>query len=116
MTDYYVEAKQDLDRIRKLFQRLHFKKEKEIAVRRVGKRLAASEIKEMREKLINSLNSHFEEEIQRSIRHMEETIAPYTRFVRSEQVKNQEAKNKLEEVIQELSQVEKIIKELPGSV
>ena len=49
MPDLYVEAKQDLDRIRKLFQRLHFKKEKEIAVRRVGKRLDASEIKEMRE-------------------------------------------------------------------
>jgi len=49
MSDLYVEAKVDLDRIRKLFQRLHFKKEKEIAVRRVGKRLGASEIKEMRE-------------------------------------------------------------------
>lgn len=49
MSDLYVEAKIDLDRIRKLFQRLHFKKEKEIAVRRVGKRLGASEIKEMRE-------------------------------------------------------------------
>jgi hypothetical protein len=49
MPDLYVEAKVDLDRIRKLFQRLHFKKEKEIAVRRVGKRLGASEIKEMRE-------------------------------------------------------------------
>jgi molecular chaperone DnaK (HSP70) len=49
MSDLYVEAKVDLDRIRKLFQRLHLKKEKEIALRRVGKRLAASEIKEMRE-------------------------------------------------------------------
>ena len=49
MPDLYVEAKQDLDRLRILFRRLHFKKEKEIAVRRVGKRLAASEIKEMRE-------------------------------------------------------------------
>ena len=49
MPDLYVEAKQDLDRLRKLFQRLHFKKEKQIAIRRAGKRLAASEIKEMRE-------------------------------------------------------------------
>jgi len=49
MSDLYVEAKMDLDRIRKLFERLHLKKEKEIAVRRVGKRLGASEIKEMRE-------------------------------------------------------------------
>jgi hypothetical protein len=49
MPDRYIEAKSDLDQIRKMFQRLHFTKEKEIAVRRVGKRLAASEIKEMRE-------------------------------------------------------------------
>jgi hypothetical protein len=49
MPDLYIEAKRDLDQIRKLFQRLHFTKEKEISVRRVGKRLAASEIKEMRE-------------------------------------------------------------------
>ena len=49
MPDLYIESKQNLDRLRKLFQRLHFTKEKEIAVRRVGKRLAASEIKEMRE-------------------------------------------------------------------
>jgi hypothetical protein len=49
MPDLYIESKRDLDQIRKLFQRLHFTKEKEIAVRRVGKRLAASEIKEMRE-------------------------------------------------------------------
>ncbi len=49
MPDPYIDAKRDLDQIRKLFQRLHFTKEKEISVRRVGKRLAASEIKEMRE-------------------------------------------------------------------
>ena len=49
MPDIYIESKKDLDRIRKLLQRLHFTKEKEISVRRVGKRLAASEIKEMRE-------------------------------------------------------------------
>jgi hypothetical protein len=49
MSDLYIEAKKDLDRIRKLFRRLHFSKEKEIALRRTGKRMAASEIKEMRE-------------------------------------------------------------------
>ena len=49
MPDLYIESKQDLDRLKKLFRRLHFTKEKEISVRRVGKRLPASEIKEMRE-------------------------------------------------------------------
>lgn len=49
MIDLYVESKKDLNRIRKLFQRLRFSKEKEIALRRIGKRMPASEIKEMRE-------------------------------------------------------------------
>ena len=49
MPDPYIDAKRDLDQIRKLLQRLHFTKEKEISVRRVGKRLPASEIKQMRE-------------------------------------------------------------------
>jgi hypothetical protein len=49
MRDLYIESKKDLDRIRKLLQRLHFSKEKEIALRRQGKRMAASEIKQMRE-------------------------------------------------------------------
>jgi hypothetical protein len=49
MSDHYIESKKDLDRIRKMLRRLHFTKEKEIAVRRLGKRLAASEIKQMRE-------------------------------------------------------------------
>ncbi len=49
MSDLYIESKKDLDRLRKLFRRLHLTKEKEIAVSRVGKRLGASEIKSMRE-------------------------------------------------------------------
>jgi hypothetical protein len=49
MPDQYINSKRDLDQLRKMFRRLHMTKEKEIAVRRLGKRLAASEIKEMRE-------------------------------------------------------------------
>jgi hypothetical protein len=49
MQDLYIECKKDLERIRKLFQQLHLSKEKEITLRRLGKRMAASEIKRMRE-------------------------------------------------------------------
>lgn len=49
VTDLYVEARRDLDQVKKLLRKLHLKKEQEIALRRVGKRLAATEIKEMRE-------------------------------------------------------------------
>jgi len=49
MSDCYVEAKRDLDQMKKLLRKLHMKKEQEIALRRVGKRLGATDIKEMRE-------------------------------------------------------------------
>ena len=84
------------------------------ARRRQAKKELERKIADMRDQLIHSLNSHFEEEIKRSIRHMGETIAPYTRFVRSEQTKNLEAKNKLEEVKNELSRLEAKIEILPG--
>lgn len=49
MADLYVEARRDLDQVKKLLRKLNLKKEQEIALRRVGKRLAATEIKEMRD-------------------------------------------------------------------
>ena len=49
MSDPYMQAKRSLDQSKKLLLRLHMKKEQEIALRRVGKRLCASDIKEMRE-------------------------------------------------------------------
>ncbi|MEW6440932.1 MAG: hypothetical protein AB1640_08350 [bacterium] len=49
MSDPYMEARRELDQAKKLFLKLHMKKEQEIALRRVGKRLCASDIKEMRE-------------------------------------------------------------------
>jgi hypothetical protein len=47
--DPYMEHKKDLDQMRKLFRRLHLRKEQEITIRRLGKRMAASQVKEMRE-------------------------------------------------------------------
>jgi len=49
MPDPYLEARKDLDRIKRLLQRLHRYKEQEISMCRVGKRIPASTVKEMRE-------------------------------------------------------------------
>jgi len=49
MSDRYMEAKKDLDQMKRHLRKLHMKKEQEIAMRRVGRRLCATDIKEMRE-------------------------------------------------------------------
>jgi len=49
MPDPYMEARKDLDRVKKLMHRLHQYKEQEISLCRVGKRMPASTVKEMRE-------------------------------------------------------------------
>jgi hypothetical protein len=49
MSDPYMDVRKDLDRIKKLMKRLHMIKEQEISFRRLGKRMPASRIKEMRE-------------------------------------------------------------------
>lgn len=49
MADEYIESKLELDRMKKIFRRLHMIKEQEITMRRVGKRTPAGQIREMRE-------------------------------------------------------------------
>jgi hypothetical protein len=49
MGDPYMEHKKDLDQMKKMFRRLHLRKEQEITMRRLGKRMPASQVKEMRE-------------------------------------------------------------------
>ncbi len=49
MPDPYIEVRKDMDRMKEIFRRLHMNKEQEITLRRMGKRLPASRIKEMRE-------------------------------------------------------------------
>ena len=48
MADEYMESKLELDRMKKIFRRLHMIKEQEITVCRVGKRVPAGQIREMR--------------------------------------------------------------------
>ncbi len=76
------------------------------ARRRQAKKETRQKITEMREQLVAALDSHFQAEMKRSIQHIDETISPYTRFVRAEQNKNQEAQTTLEEIHQGLIQLQ----------
>jgi hypothetical protein len=84
------------------------------ARRRKAKQEMADKIKEMREQLVQALNTHFQEEIDRSLNHMDETIAPYTRFVRAEKDKNLNAQNTLTEIETNLVRLQAQIDDLPG--
>jgi small GTP-binding protein len=76
------------------------------ARKRQAKKETRQKITEMREQLVTALDGHFQVEMKRSIQHIEETISPYTRFVRAEQNKNQEAQTTLEEIHQGLVQLQ----------
>ena len=54
------------------------------ARRRQGKRKMVEKIASVRTNLINTLRAQFEKEIHRSVQHINEAIAPYTRFIRTE--------------------------------
>lgn len=67
----------------------------------VKRRQAKNELKEkiaaLRDRLVHSLTTHFEREIDRSLHQINEAIAPYTRFVRAERDKLQDMQTTLEE-------------------
>lgn len=52
----------------------------------------------LREQLSHSLRTQFEREIERSVQHINEAIAPYTRFVRAERGRLQEAQTSLQKI------------------
>jgi small GTP-binding protein len=61
------------------------------ARRRQAKKEMRTKVKAMRDQLTDSLSTHFSQEIERGLQEIKETIAPYTRFIRSENEKNQHA-------------------------
>ena len=82
------------------------------ARRRKAKNEMREKISVMRDQLVAALSGHFEVEIRRSLKHIEETISPYTRFVRAEQSKNQEAQTTLEEIQNALSRLQGKVNEI----
>ena len=73
--------------------------------RRNAKKEMRQKVKSMRDQLTTSLTEHFSHEISRSLQEIKDTITPYTRFVRSENEKNQEAHQKLKSYLTEIIQL-----------
>jgi small GTP-binding protein len=72
------------------------------ARRRRGKKKMLAKIATLRTQLTQSLRSHFEKEIRRSLRDINEAIAPYTRFIRSEADKIMKSQAELENLMGEM--------------
>jgi small GTP-binding protein len=82
------------------------------ARRRYAKNEMDEKIAELRQQLSTSLTSQFQHEIERSLQNIQNAIAPYTRFVRSEQTKLAEMQQHLEQVEAELSRLSGRIEEI----
>jgi len=73
--------------------------------RKNAKKEMHEKVKAMRNQLTQSLTSHFNHEIERSLGQIRDTITPYTRFIRSENEKNTAAHQKLNEYLREISEL-----------
>lgn len=84
------------------------------ARRKKAKKEMRSKVSKMREQLIQALRTHFEAEINRSLQNIQETIAPYTRFVRSERDRNQSSLTTCRELAQELEGLKRRVEGMRG--
>ena len=75
------------------------------ARRRQAKAELRQKIASMREQLIQTLRTQFEGEIERSLQKINEAIAPYSRFVRAERDKLNDARTELETIKTSLNQL-----------
>jgi hypothetical protein len=82
------------------------------ARRRRAKTEMRAKVAALRAQLARSLRAHFAKEIERSLQHINETIAPYTRFVRAEGDKMQEMQQTLQEIEQRSVQLRAQIESL----
>lgn len=82
------------------------------ARRRKAKAEMAAKVSALREKLIQSLNGQFEQELSRSLQRINEAIAPYTRFVRAERGRLQETQAGLQALKNELERLKVQVEEI----
>ena len=73
--------------------------------RRNAKKEMRQKVKAMRDQLTESLTGHFKQEIDRSAQEIRDTITPYTRFIRSENEKNQKAHQTLKIYLDKITQL-----------
>jgi small GTP-binding protein len=69
--------------------------------RRANKELVAK-LAELRQRLMSALSEQFDREMRRSLQRIEDTIAPFARFVRSERAKVEERRERLMELETEI--------------
>ncbi len=75
------------------------------ARRRHGQAKMLKRISDLRASLIRSLRAEFEKEIKRGLQHIQEAVAPYTRFVRAEREKLLETQEQLKQLQTEMGQL-----------
>jgi chromosome segregation ATPase len=63
------------------------------------------QISQLREKLAGNLTTQFEHELGRSLSRLAEAVAPYTRFVRAERSRLDEAQAKLATIREQLAKL-----------
>ena len=79
--------------------------------RRNAKKEMREKVKAMRDQLTGSLTEHFSQEIERGLQDIWDTITPYTRFIRAENEKNQQALQTLKDYLAEIIQLESQIED-----
>ena len=82
------------------------------AKRRRAKADLYTKLETLREKLMTAMTGAFERELERGLHRLREAIAPYTRFVRSEQQKLNRIEGELTEVTNGLGQIRQRIEDL----
>ena len=80
--------------------------------RRRAKADLQAKLEALREQLMSSMTEAFERELNRSVQRLREAIAPYTRFVRSEQQKLGRVEAELTQISSGLGQIRSRIEEL----
>jgi small GTP-binding protein len=76
------------------------------ARRRLAKQEMKDKVAGLRTQLTGTLHDQFEREVERSLQHIHEAIAPYTRFIRAEQGKLADMQDKLHSIRSRLEQLE----------
>jgi predicted GTPase len=75
------------------------------ARRKAAKQELAGKIAGLRRRLMEALQEQFDREVERSVHRIEEAIAPYTRFVRAERERLEEARGELAATSEELAAI-----------
>lgn len=80
--------------------------------RRKAKADLSAKVADLRQRLIHSLQSQFDHEIERSLQRINEAIAPYTRFVRAEREKMMSAQAALRDIGQRVERLRANVQDL----